>query len=213
MVDYSQRKLSPDQALQKLQEGNNRFVHDQRTYPNLNSDWLKIVSKGQNPFATVLTCSDSRVSPEHLFDAGLGDIFTICVAGNVCGPHEIASIEIGVDIMTTPVVVVLGHTQCGAVTIACNQKPLNNNIPDLIKKIQPAVEKTNQEFPQLSHPDKIEKTVITNIWQSIKDIFSQSALIKARVLQNEVKIIGALYHLENGIVEWLGEYPDQNSLI
>ena len=133
--------LTPEQALKKLKDGNARYVSGSRQYPNLNQPRRDLTStKGQHPFATIIGCSDSRVPIEHVFDAGIGDIFPVRVAGNVCDIDEVGSIEYGVEHLNTPIFVVLGHTSCGAVTAVARGDEVHGSIPQLVDNIIPAVE-------------------------------------------------------------------------
>jgi carbonic anhydrase len=204
--------LSPDEALAQLQQGNARYVTGNRTYPNLDANRITDVVDGQHPFATVITCSDSRVAPEHIFDAGLGDLFTIRVAGNVCDTDEIGSIEYGVDHLGTPVLIVLGHTHCGAVTAVVTEEEVHGSIPPLVDNILPAVAAAKKAHPELHGHDLVPAAVEANIWQAIEDLLQHSPATKERHDKGLLKIIGAVYHLDDGHVEWLGTYPEKNNL-
>jgi len=138
-------EMTPDEAMARLREGNGRYVAGKSTHPNTNSARRsETVKNGQHPFATVITCSDSRVPVERVFDQGVGDVFVIRVAGNVCDVDEVGSIEYGVDHLATPIHVVLGHTGCGAVTAVVTKAKLHGSIPPLVDNIEPAVEKAGK---------------------------------------------------------------------
>ncbi|MBD3266596.1 HAMP domain-containing protein, partial [bacterium] len=205
--------ISPDEALQLLQEGNARYVTGNRSYPNLDAKRLATVASGQHPFATVISCSDSRVPPEHLFDRGLGDIFTIRVAGNVCDTDEIGSIEYGVDHLGTPLMVVLGHTGCGAVTAVVTEAEVHGSIPPLVDNIQPAVFAAQNIHPYLQGKALVPEAVKANVWQAIDDLFKHSPSTQERAKNGRVRVVGAIYHLEDGTVEWLGQHPKQDELL
>jgi len=211
-TNTSDSSVSPETALQMLQEGNARFVTGNRIFPNMDIDRIHEVASGQFPFATVITCSDSRVSPEHLFDRGLGDIFTIRVAGNVCDIDEIGSIEYGVDHLGTPVLVVLGHSSCGAVTAVVTKAEVHGSIPSLVDNIIPAVKTAELNHPELHGNDLVAPAVEANVWQSIQDLLKQSEATRKRYESGKLKIIGAVYQLEDGRVDWLGEYPGKDNL-
>lgn len=205
---------TPDDVINKLKEGNARYVNDQRTYPNLNQERrTETAENGQHPYATIITCSDSRVPVENIFDAGIGDIFVIRVAGNVINKNEAGSVEYGVDHLHTPVFVVLGHTHCGAVTAAATNAEVHGNIPHLLESIEPSVEKAKNELDTDNENELIPLSVKMNIWQSIEDLFEKSHTSTELVNEGKLKVVGAIYHIEDGKVEWLGEHPNQNELL
>ena len=206
--------LKPEQALLKLKEGNLRFVNGERAFPNQNDIALKTTNeKGQFPFATIISCSDSRVPVEHIFDAGFGDIFVIRVAGNVVNVDEAGSIEYGVEHLHTPVLVVLGHTSCGAVTAVCRGDEVHGNIPKLVENIVPAVNKAKETHGHEFRPDLVEHSIVNNVWQSIEDLMKISPITAELVQNGKLIVVGAIYHLDTGIVDWLGEHPEMAKLI
>ncbi len=208
------QKPDPDKALQTLKDGNARFVSGDRQFPNISADRRNITSsKGQHPFATVITCSDSRVPVEIVFDRGIGDIFVIRVAGNVCDVDEVGSIEYGVDHLETPVMVVLGHTSCGAVTAVVTNAELHGSIPALVDNIKPAVKKAQAEHSHLHGKDLVPKAVEANVWQSIEDLFTTSPATRKRVKAGSLKVVGGVYDLLSGKVKWMGTHPDQKKLV
>jgi len=196
--------ITPDEALARLKEGNDRYVAGQSLHPNGDAARRKETStQGQHPFATVIACSDSRVPVEILFDQGIGDVFVIRVPGNVCNGDEIASIEYGVEHLGTPLCVVLGHTQCGAVTGVVQGASMEGNLARLVANIQQALVKTRRENPSLDDKALIEQTVRANVHQSIDDLFRGSPGMKKRVANGTLKIIGAIYDIEQGRVAWM----------
>lgn len=205
--------ITPDQAFKQLQEGNERFYSGKRTYPHLDAARLKEIASGQAPFATIVTCSDSRVSPEHLFDTGLGDIFVIRIAGNVCDSDEVGSVEYGIDHLGTPLVVVLGHTSCGAVSAVVSNAEVHGSIPSLIDNIFPAVKKVRTEHPDLSGDDLLFEAVVANVWQSIEDLFQRSSAARDLTGEGRIRVVGAVYDIAEGTVQWLGEHPNQKTLL
>ncbi|MDK2872647.1 MAG: carbonic anhydrase [Desulfomicrobiaceae bacterium] len=205
---------SPAMALQRLQEGNARFQEGRSLHPNLDTARRLVTSTlGQKPFATVLACSDSRVPVEIVFDQGIGDIFTIKVAGNVADTDEIGSMEYGVDHLGTPVLVVLGHTHCGAVTAVTTGAEVHGSIPQLVDNIIPALEATRHAHPELEGNALIDAVIEANVWQTIEDIFKRSPAIAKRAAQGKTAVVGAIYDITSGQVRFLGEHPNQAALL
>jgi carbonic anhydrase len=206
-------KPSPDKAIAMLKAGNKRFVAGQATHPHINAARLALPgqeNQGDYAYATVITCSDSRVPVEILFDAGVMDIFVIRVAGNVLDVDEIGSVEYGLAHVNTPVFVVLGHTQCGAVTAVTNAvqghgHPLERNIPPLVDNIIPAVKKAIADNPKAHGADVIPYAIEENIWQGIEDLFMESPVSRDLVNEGKAKVVGAIYDVSNGKITWLPE--------
>lgn len=193
--------VTPEQALQWLKEGNARFVGKKSERPHLSPERLRETSAGQHPFATVLSCSDSRVPVEHLFDRGIGDLFVIRVAGNVADTDEIGTAEYGAGHLGTPVILVLGHTKCGAVTAVVNGDKVGGSIPKLVDNIIPAVERA--KAAKLEGDALILSAIKENVRQSMDDMVKNSQELAHLVHAGKVKVVGAVYHLEDGSVEWL----------
>lgn len=207
-------KVTSDEAMQRLTDGNSRFVRGASTHPNDNDARREqTATDGQHPFATILACSDSRVPLELLFDQGIGDLFVVRVAGNVCGVNEMGSIEYGVDHLGTPLFVVLGHTQCGAVTAAATEGELHGNIRPLVAQIAPAVTEAQAAHPDLHGKDLVPAAVEANVWQSVEDLFAHSPTMRHSVQSGKAKVVGAIYDLKTGQVKWLGEHPRQAELL
>jgi carbonic anhydrase len=210
----SESSVSPDEALTILQNGNKKFTDNKRGFTHLETTRLKeTADKGQHPIATILSCSDSRVPPEHIFDAGIGDIFIIRVAGNVADIDEIGTIEYGVEHLHTPLLVVMGHTSCGAVTAVLKGDKVEGFIPKLVDNIIPAVEKTKKIYKNLVNNESVTYAAKENVWQSISDTITKSEIVRDLVKENKLKVVGALYHIEDGKIEWLGAHPDQTKLL
>ena len=202
--------VSSAEALHKLEDGNRRFVKGKNTFPDVGVERRGETAKnGQQPFATVISCSDSRLPVEIVFDQGIGDIFVIRVAGNVCNVDEIGSAEYGTDHLGTPVLVVLGHTKCGAVSAVVKGAELHGNLPALLHGIIPAVEKAKNNHPDAKDDALVAAAIEANVWQSIEDLFKKSSLIMKQVQAGKLKIVGAIYDIEDGHVKWLGEHPEQ----
>jgi len=206
--------ISADEALRLLKEGNARYVEGKPQHPHQDRARLALTAaQGQHPLATVLTCSDSRVPAEIIFDQGIGDIFVIRVAGNVAATDEIGSIEYAVDHLAVPLVVILGHSQCGAVTAVLDDTKLPPNIADLVAPIKPAVDKAREANPDAAKDVLLKAAITGNVWQAVEDMLRQSPIIREKVRDNQVQVVGALYDLDSGQVQWLGPHPDQEKLL
>lgn len=203
-----------DAVMQNLRDGNARFVAGASRHPNATTERrADTAQKGQHPVATVLGCSDSRVPLEVLFDQGIGDLFVVRVAGNVCDTDEIGSIEYGTGHLETPLLVVLGHTKCGAVTAVATNAEVHGLIPRLVDNIAPAVETTRTASPDLTGDHLVAAAIRANIWQSIEDLYARSATVQEAAKSGRVKVVGALYDIEGGQVEWLGSHPREGQLL
>ena len=206
--------VSPEQAMQNLKDGNHRFYSGPRSYPNLDQKRRDLTStKGQHPFATVIACSDSRVPVEHLFDAGIGDIFTIRVAGNVCDTDEIGSIEYGVVHLQTPILVVLGHSSCGAVTAVTRGDEVHGSIPPLVDNIIPAAKKAKKKHGNEFTPELLDSAIKLNVWNSIEELYKKSHGTVELVKNKKLDVVGAIYNLDTGTVEWLGKHPKEAKIL
>lgn len=188
---------NPNAALKKLMAGNQRFVQHQPIYPDQTAARLQEVAQSQSPFATVLTCADSRVPVEILFDQGIGDIFDVRVAGNIATPAVLGSIEYAVELLGTPLLMVLGHERCGAVTAAVQNEPLPGDIGTFVDAILPALEGVDQQSG-----DAVDNAVAANVAYQIKQL-QRSALIQARVRSRKLKVVGGRYDLDTGTVTML----------
>ncbi|MBF0178831.1 MAG: carbonic anhydrase [Magnetococcales bacterium] len=194
--------MSPEQALQLLKEGNARFLAGKTERPNLSMQRIEETSaKGQHPFVTIISCSDSRVPVEYVFDRGIGDLFVIRVAGNVARTDEIGTSEYGVGHLMTPLLVVLGHTRCGAVTAVVKGDKVGGSIPQLVSGIGPAAQRAKAKGA--SGDALILDAIKENVQQSIQDLLSGSEELYNFRMNGKLKVVGALYHVENGKVEWL----------
>jgi carbonic anhydrase len=201
-----ERPTTADQALQELKVGNDHHANHRYTHPHETPKRQHELAAGQNPHAVVLGCADSRVPPEIIFDQGLGDLFTVRVAGNVAGVNELASIEYAVEHLHSPLLVVMGHQKCGAVSAAVEGGEADGHLPDLIKAIQPAVDKA-KGMPG----DAIENAVRNNVEMVVKQVPSQPVLAPF-VKQGKLRVVGAVYSLDTGRVTWLSdtvEFPAQ----
>lgn len=206
--------VTPEEAQEKLIKGNQRFASESSQH--LHQDMYRRVDtaiNGQHPYATIIGCSDSRVPIEIIFDQGVGDIFVIRVAGNVVDTDEAGSIEYGVDHLQTPLFVVLGHKSCGACTAVVTGAELHGNIPELVDNIIPAKETVIESDPNLTGDELIAAVIKQNVWTSIEDLIKKSPISALRIQSNQLKVVGAIYDLETGLVEWIGEHPNQDELL
>ncbi len=199
----TQDSLSPQDAFQLLVDGNKRFTQNKFADRNLQQQVTE-TSKGQYPFAVVLSCIDSRVPAEIVFDQGIGDIFSARVAGNIINEDMLGSMEYGCKVAGSKIIVVMGHTKCGAVTAACNGVELGNITP-LLEKIKPAVTAVRQSKTQESEmsSSSIEEVAITNVNMMIENIRKESQILHEMEKENKIKIVGAIYSVESGEVTFL----------
>lgn len=205
--------LSPDDALKMLKDGNARYLEGKATHPHQDAARRAMTAgQGQHPFAAVLSCSDSRVPPEVIFDQGIGDLFVIRVAGNVAATDEIGTMEY-VDYLGIPLLVVLGHSQCGAVTAAVEGTKLPGSMGVLVALIKPAAAKAKADNPGAATEALVSAAVKDNVFQAMEDILQKSPLIKAAVKAGKTKLLGAVYELDTGRVQWLGPLPGQDKLL
>ncbi|MBL9167474.1 MAG: hypothetical protein JNN07_07005 [Verrucomicrobiales bacterium] len=205
--------ITVDQARQRLAEGNSRYVAGKPLHPNQDSARRAALATGQTPFATILTCSDSRLAPELILDQGLGDLFVIRVAGNVSDTDEVGTIEYGVGHLKTPLLIVMGHTSCGAVKAVVEGAEVHGSIPSLVDNIAPAAARAKSVSPSLVGEALMLEAVQANIWISIDDLFKRSPEVRSLVQAGRLKVMGAIYDLQSGTVTWLGEHQEQSRLL
>jgi carbonic anhydrase len=211
---HSAASPAAETVLQELKQGNLRFATDHPRHPHGKSDWVRKTSReGQHPTAAVLCCSDSRVPPEILFDQGIGDLFTIRVAGNAGNEDEIASIEYAVEHLHVPVCVVLGHTSCGAVTAVVTGEKLPIEIQHLVAHISEAFEGVKTRQPGLDEKGLVEATMEANVFQAMHDLVSHGPIIREHMHAGRLKLVGAIYHIDTGKVSWLGPHPQERQLV
>lgn len=191
--------ISPDESIRQLKLGNQRFVEGKSIKPRQNFERLKEVSEGQKPFATIVGCSDSRVPNEIIFDQGLGDLFIVRTAGQVSSYASWGSIEFAEEVLGTKLIVVLGHTQCGAVNAAVNLPEVPGHIVTLINAIKPAVEKAKNT----SHTNLLDAAIRENIIMQVNQLKGLEPVLAKRMREGSIKIVGALYDLQTGKVEFL----------
>ena len=192
---------APADGVKRLSEGNERYVSGHfANKASSGSDFRRELATGQHPYAVVVACADSRVSPEIIFDQDLGDLFVVRTAGNVVDPVALGSIEYAVEHLHTPLIVVVGHESCGAVKAAVDQKGKpEGNIGAIIKKILPAVEKAKASGHR--GPDLLYHSTIENVKNTAGEILKRSKILSHEVGQGKVKIVGAFYSIATGKVE------------
>jgi carbonic anhydrase len=200
-------------ALSQLKNGAERFAAGQAIFPHQDGARIREIVAGQHPFATVLSCSDSRVPVEMIFDAGFGDLLTVRVAGNVVAAEEVGTIEYGIEYLGSKLIVVLGHTECDAVKEALSNAKVEGATEVLIDEIRPAVTRVREKSPTLKGSEFVSAAITENVWYGIENLINHSALIRERMQNGTLRIVGAVYHLEDNRVEWLGSHPQEKELL
>ena len=204
----TQSTITPDKALQFLQEGNHRFVQNLKVNRNL-LEQVNDTRSGQWPFAVILSCIDSRTSAELIFDQGLGDIFSIRIAGNFVNQDILGSMEFGCNVAGSKLVVVLGHSKCGALKGGLDAAKLENlgmeNLNQLIGKFDGCINHVIQEGEERSssNEDLLERLNVCNIKHTIAEIRKQSSTLSKMEEEGSIKIVGANYCVESGVVTWI----------
>jgi carbonic anhydrase len=197
VANAQNKDITPDEALKKLVEGNDRFVNQKRTNRNQTKERLVEVAKGQEPFAAILGCADSRVPGEIVFDQGLGDLFVCRVAGNIATPEDVGSLEFGTLVLGAKVLVVMGHTSCGAVKAAIQGGELPGSIGSLIKSID-----IGSVAPKSEVPGDVDKAAQANVNHQVETL-KKSPILSDLITKNKLKIVGAYYDLDTGKVLFL----------
>lgn len=201
----TQATMTPQKALQFLKEGNARFQNNLKANRNLLQQ-INETKDGQFPFATILSCIDSRVSTELVFDQGLGDIFSIRIAGNFVNQDILGSMEFACKLAGTKLLVVLGHTRCGAVKGACDHARMGN-LTTLINKIEPAVyaikEPRDEALRNSKNLDFVDAVAVKNVEMTLENIRSQSVILHEMEVAGDIAIVGAMYNISNGKVDFL----------
>ncbi|MFI3157973.1 MAG: carbonic anhydrase family protein [Methylococcaceae bacterium] len=197
-----QSAITPAMALDLLKEGNKRFVNNLKVNRNLLQQ-ANETSDGQHPFAVILSCIDSRTSVELIFDQGLGDVFSVRIAGNIINEDILGSMEFGCKVAGSKIIVVLGHTKCGAIKGACDHVEMGN-LTALLSKIQPAVydEKTVTENRHSDNGEFVEKVAAINVKRTVHAIIERSPILKEMIDAGEIEIIGGNHDLLTGEVSF-----------
>lgn len=201
-----QANLTPEKAIQLLKDGNQRFVNNLKFNRNLLQQ-VNETSDGQHPLAFILSCIDSRTSAELVFDQGLGDVFSCRIAGNILNRDILGSMEFACKVAGSKVVVVLGHTKCGAIKGACDDVHLGN-LTTLLEKIKPAIaaETTEKEIRNAKNARFVEKVAELNVHLMMQEIPKRSSVIAEMLDNGEITIIGGMYDVETGAVEFYQEH-------
>jgi carbonic anhydrase len=194
-----QNVLSPDAALEGLRRGNMRYVQGVSLRHDFKHE-REALAKGQNPYAAILSCADSRIAPEYAFDSGRGDLFVCRVAGNFANNETIASLEYAVAVLSTPLILVLGHESCGAVDAAIkslkDNTTLPGHMPSLVEGIAPAVKAVSQQGG-----DTLNNAIRQNVIDNVAKLASATPILGAAVEQKKLKVVGGIYRLKDGRVD------------
>ena len=203
----TQASITPRRALEFLKEGNQRFVQNLKADRNL-LEQVNETREGQWPFATILSCIDSRTSAELIFDQGLGDVFSIRIAGNVVNTDILGSMEFACKVAGSKLLVVLGHTRCGAVKGACDHVEMGN-LTELLSKLQPAVyqERTVTDATQRNSKNItfVENVARINVHRSVQAVIERSFILEEMVAEEKIGVIGGVYDIETGVVQFFEE--------
>ena len=194
-----QNVLSPEASLERLMKGNGRYVEGVSRRHDFKHE-REALAGGQNPYAAILSCADSRIAPEYAFDSGRGDLFVCRVAGNFATAEVVASMEYAVAVLGVPLILVLGHDSCGAVEAAIkslkDDKPLPGHMPSLVTGIAPAVKAVSQQGG-----DTLGKAIRQNVVDNVANLGSATPILSAAVEQRKLKVVGGVYRLKDGRVE------------
>jgi carbonic anhydrase len=200
-----QDSITPRKALEILKEGNNRFINNLKAHRNL-LEQANETRDGQWPFAIILSCIDSRTSAELIFDQGLGDVFSVRIAGNIVNTDILGSMEFACKVAGSKLIVVLGHTKCGAVKGACDHVEMGN-LTELLSKIQPAVyqEKETKSERNATNAPFVENVAQINVKRNVKNIIERSYILEQMVENGEIGIVGAMHNIETGEVSFYND--------
>ncbi len=200
-----QASITPRKALDILKEGNKRFVNNLKLHRDL-LEQVNDTRDGQWPFATILSCIDSRTSAELIFDQGLGDVFSVRIAGNIVNTDILGSMEFACKVAGSKLIVVLGHSKCGAVKGACDHVEMGN-LTELLSKIQPAVyeEKVTDSNRNASNSVFVENVAQINVKRNVKNIIERSYILEQMIENGEIGIVGAMHNIETGEVEFYND--------
>jgi len=200
-----QASITPRKALEILKEGNTRFINNLKAHRNL-LEQVNDTRDGQWPFAIILSCIDSRTSAELIFDQGLGDIFSVRIAGNIVNTDILGSMEFACKVAGSRLIIVLGHSKCGAVKGACDHVEMGN-LTELLSKIQPAVyqEIETKEERNASNSTFVENVAEINVKRSVKNIIERSYVLEQMIAKGEIGIVGAMHNIETGEVNFYND--------
>lgn len=200
-----QNSITPEEALALLKEGNKRFINNLKANRNLLQQ-ANETSDGQHPFAVILSCIDSRTSAEIIFDQGLGDIFSVRIAGNIINEDILGSMEFACKVAGSKIIAVLGHSACGAVKGACDHVEMGN-LTALLSKIRPAVddETTVTENRNSGNSEFVDKVTLLNVKRTMKSILQRSTILKEMIDKNEIMLVGGVHELASGEVTFYAD--------
>ncbi len=215
------KNLSPEEALEELKQGNDRYVKNESINLEDNSFIREHTAEhGQYPIATVLACSDSRSPVETILDQGRGDVFVIRVAGNIVGSQVLGSVEYSLAKLNIPLVVVLGHTQCGAIYSAVDavyaKQEFSPNIEKLLTPLLPLAFQECREHPNPSEEELIQlkdNVIVQNVWKEMSQLIRTSEMVKSRIQKKELILVGGIYDIQTGKVQWLGTHYNEEELL
>jgi carbonic anhydrase len=188
-------RSNPDQVWKELQAGNRRYVAGRLNHPHQAVSRRTEVARGQHPGATILTCSDSRVPPELIFDVGLGDVFVVRIAGNIANDHVLGSVEYAAEHLGASLLVVLGHERCGAVAATLQGSAPHGHVGSLLQAIQPAVNDVKGK-----PGDSLDLAIRANVRRVAEELRSSQPVLAELVSKGKVKVVGAIYDLDTGLV-------------
>ena len=205
VVDQHLEQIPKENLLEVLLEGNLRFAEDHPIHPDQTLERLRDLNQGQHPVAAIISCSDSRVPPELVFDQGLGDLFVIRNAGNIVSDYEIGSVEYAVEVLGVPLVIVMGHTNCGAIHAFADYDHDHSHVyPEYIQKIIDYIDAEEEEkaIPR-NIPNFLEKAIEANILHGVHELKKNIPHADSLIAHNQLRIVGALYDMETGKVRLL----------
>ena len=213
LTKETQAAITPAMALESLKDGNKRFVNNLKVNRNLLQQ-ANETSDGQHPFAVILSCIDSRTSAELIFDQGLGDVFSVRIAGNIINEDILGSMEFGCKVAGSKIIVVLGHTKCGAIKGACDHVEMGN-LTALLTKIRPAVddETSITKNRTSSNPEFVEKVATINVKRTVKAIMERSPILQEMIESGAIGIVGGIHNITTGKVEFYPETMIINSTL
>ncbi|MDM5147520.1 carbonic anhydrase family protein [Candidatus Persebacteraceae bacterium Df01] len=209
LTENMQKSITPEKALNLLKEGNNRFINNLKANRNLLQQ-ANETSEYQYPFAIILSCIDSRTSAEIIFDQGLGDIFSVRIAGNIINEDILGSMEFACKIAGAKIITILGHSNCGAIKGACDHLEMGN-LTTLLSKIRPAIddEKTVTENRNSGNEDFVKKVTLINVQCAMKSITQRSPILKEMIENNQIRLVGGIHNIASGEVTFYSVLPNK----
>ncbi len=206
--------FSPNQAMEMLRVGNNRYANNSPLRPHQDSERrIRTASEGQRPYAAILSCSDSRIPVEIICDRGVGDVFVVRVAGNVVGPDQMGSLEYAVGHLRIPALVIMGHTNCGLMKAAVEKGLLEGNMREMSERLLPSVHKARMHCPVPEGDGLVDLASRHNVWHTIEQTLRTSSLVSEMVQKGILNLIGAFYHIDTGIIEWMGRHDRERDIL